>query len=135
MNKDDHDSLHIRFELAETALRLLETGKLPHLQRLFSRARCDLREITDPNAFNNAKSSDADLTAELNASRQVAVIRSTPDCVSRFHVFYEQRSNVMQEALLAKVLQSFMAVTYAAIGLDMTALTQADEKDSGESGN
>ena len=58
----------------------------------------------------------------------VGVIRSAPDDASRFHVFYEKELPPCQQQLLAKTLQSFMAVTYASLGLDMTALGEFGPK-------
>lgn len=128
MHEENNDTttkpLLNRLEVAEHAIQLLDSGKLPGVRKLLYGARCELRKITDSNLFWADDSTDTELAREISASKQVGVIRSTPDDVSRFHVFYKSELSSVEQLLFAKTLQSFMAVTYAAIGLDMTALIE-----------
>ena len=118
----EEDRLIKRLEVSERALEMLERADLPNLKRLLCGARCEVRKITDPKMFWATPDSDEKLQSEFEASQSVGIVRSTSESLSRFCVFANRNLDEAESSLMAKMLRSFMAVTYAAVGLDMVQI-------------
>ena len=138
MSQDKLDKLISRLRAANEALKLLNSGDLPVIQNFLATARCQFNEINNSKAFWSCEYSDEEFKKQIAASSRAAVVRPAPDNPSHFHIFVEPDAREHVGCYDAH-MKAFMAVCYAAIGLDMTALgelvpaiddTAADSKPS-----
>lgn len=120
------------FEVAEEALQALEAGKFPSLKRFLSGASCDLRVIEDSSLFSHKQTLIAISDAELEGSTSRGVIRVSRDNSNKFVLLYEGSITESESELFAKTLQTMMAVSYAAIGLDMSCLGERSRAEEGK---
>ena len=122
MTETAKDKLISRLHVAEHALSLIASDELPQVKQFLSTSCCELNVISDSKAFWSNEHADERLNRERAASKRMAIIHPSPDCLSHFHVFTEPEVTEKQLVQFAEYMKSFMAVTYAAIGLDMTTL-------------
>jgi len=121
MSQNKSDKLTSRLRVANEALKLLDSGDLPVIKKFLATARCQFNEITNPTVFWSNEYSDTEFKQQLAASNRNALVRTSPDNPSHFHVFIEPSAREYV-GHYENHMKAFMAVCYAAIGLDMTAL-------------
>ena len=123
MSQDKPEKLITQLKVANETLQLLNSGELPTIKNFLGTARCQFNEITNPMAFWSNEYSDAEFKQQLAASNRVALVRPSPDNPSHFHIFVEPNAREYVGHYDAHT-KAFMAVCYAVIGLDMTALEE-----------
>lgn len=118
-----------RLKVAEYALKLMDAGELPYVKQ-FLFGGYEVRSISDKTAFEGSNSTTSSLKSELAASKRRYTVRPVDDGAVRFYVFHEECKNELEAKLWAETLQSYLTVSYAALGMDMSALSTFEKKDS-----
>lgn len=112
-----------RFQVAEHALTLLTKNELPRLRQFVFNASFDLRQISDSQKFEklaHLSGSDDDLLRESRCGGYVKVGLGKERI--RIVLFYEKKLNKNEAFLYARSLGEITAVTYGALGMDMSVL-------------
>lgn len=133
MSQEKEAKLITRLRIANHALELLKGDELPFIREFLTTAFCEFNTITNSKAFWS--DGDDNLQSEREASTRVAVIRPSSKNLSQFHVFAEPGATQEQLEQFAESMRSFMAVIFAAVGLDMTAIGELSPEENKSSNN
>ena len=116
-----------RLQAAEYALTLLVKDRLPRLRQYIFNAGFDLREISNSQRFDQLVRSGSisdDLLQESVSGGFIKVAFEKEQIL--ITIFYEKKLNNSEALLYSRSLGEVTAVTYAALGLDMTGLISVD---------
>ena len=117
-----------RLRVAEHALELLKGGELPQVRKYVFGATYDVREITDLDVFHRLATADDSLKPLLKHSKSEGFVKVSFSEEEGFHFtgFRERDCTEVDALLLAHAQRSAAALTFAALGLDMSAVLELD---------
>ena len=118
-----------RLQAAEYALALLKANELPHLRQYIFNATFSLRQVTDSASFESVLD-DGSKAADLQKiSKESGCLKVHFDQESiRVLLLYHSQLTANEAVLFSRSLSEVTAVTYAALGLDMTGLLPLDSQ-------
>ena len=117
-------------DIADKMLKRFAAGELSMLKEFLFNTAIDVRVIEDQTPFNKAveKVSSREL---LEASRATGHICTSFDDKGHrlmVHLFYQEQGTELQNSLLANQSAALLAVTHAALGVDMRGLIVLSEE-------
>ena len=121
-----HSMLGQRQLAAERTLTNLIKGKLPLIEQFIFNGVFDFREINDSEEFKSIIKTNPDYERLFSVSNSGGYVRVYFDKSKlSISLFYEKIKSKNDAALYAKNFSEVIAITYAALGLDMTGLSQS----------
>ncbi len=118
-------------DIAERMLVRFARGDLSKLKEFLFNAAIDVREITDQKPFNKAVGNVSNremLEASQPTGRIATSFNETEQSVT-LHVYHQQQGSEVQNSLVARHSAALLAVTYAALGVDMQGLIDLSDED------
>ena len=111
---------------AEKTLTNLIKGKLPLIEQFIFNGVFDFREIKNSEEFRNLIKTDPEYERLFSISKAGGYVKIYFDKTRlTISLFYERIKNKNDAILYSKNLSELIAITYTALGLDMTALSQS----------
>jgi len=116
-----------RIDVAEEVLGGLEEGRFPAITKLLGNARFDSYEITDLKAFQD-DCERPDVRKLLDAAEFRGTVHVSMEPLPRIRLFSVKGISESVSYLLSNSQQRIAALTYTAMGLDMTGLGDIKKK-------
>lgn len=124
----ESDPMGRRLQGAEHALTLLLKGELPRLKQFIFGSTVSLRRVEDPDGFDAVANEDADSNALLQGSQPGGHMRVD---FARDHLrlllFYTTELSDVEAKLYSRSFAEYGALTYGALGLDMSGRIAVDD--------
>lgn len=127
----ENDQIGSRLLTADRALRLMEAGELHALRRFVFSARFEVRAIEDVEVFEAGASTSEGLQRMVDASGLGARIHTElVDGRPRIVLFSNSKPSSEMAELYSRALATVGALTYSALGLDMSAVLKLPPRDA-----
>ena len=119
--ENNQEILLKRIDVSEKIINGLENGKFLHLLKLLGNARFDSYEITDLDAFQD-DCERPDVKKFLDAAEFRGTVHVSLEPLPRVRLFTARDLSESSALLLSNSQQRIAALTYSALGLDMSGL-------------
>ncbi len=118
-------------DIAESTLQRFANGDLSKLKKFFFNAAIDVREIQEQAPFDKEieRASNGDLIAGSRSMGRICNIFDEEKESVLIQVYAQKQSSELQNSLLQMHSATLLAVTYAAVGVDMRGLIVLSHED------